>query len=391
MSVKKRPDGKYRARYYDAGGKEHSRHFARKVDADAWERDQRAAVARGTHVDPTAGRETVRTYGERWRTAQVQHRPQSVGTVERILRLHVYPVIGDRRIGSVRRSDVVALVTAWSSTAKPNTVRGRYSYMSAMFSGAVVDGAIGTSPCSRIKLPEVAPEQVVPLSVAQVQAIHDAIAEPYRPAVLVGAGCGMRISEVLGLTKASVRFLARDLDVTKQLARHGGAWVLVPPKSRRGVRVVPAPRFVLDALSTLTPGEMLGTLLHRGDSAKGEPVSRSMLGDAFADAVEDVNLLAERRAKDRKAGRTTEPELPTVPVGTSFHDLRHHYVSLLIEGGESVTAVAHRIGDTEAVTLRTYAHLWPDTADRTRRIIDAAWVREDQADGLRTAITEAAR
>jgi hypothetical protein len=39
----------------------------------------------------------------------------------------------------------------------------------------------------------------------------------------------------------------------------------------------------MDALSTLTPGEMLGTLFHRGDDAKGEPVSRWMLGDAFAD------------------------------------------------------------------------------------------------------------
>ncbi|MBL7493880.1 site-specific integrase [Frankia sp. AgB1.9] len=382
MSVKKRPDGKWRARYYDSAGKEHSRHFARKVDAESWERDQRAAVARGTHVDPAAGRETVRVYGERWRAAQVQHRPETATKVEVITRLHVYPVLGDRRIASVRRSDIQALVTAWSATAAPNSVASRFGWLAAIFKSATVDGVIGVSPCSMIRLPEVVGELVVPLTVAQVTAIHDAIAEPYRPAILVGAGCGPRISEVLGITKDSVRFLSRDLDVRKQLSARK-PWRLVPVKSKNSPRTVPAPTFVTDALSQLTPGAMLGTLLHRGDET-GEPISQVMLSTAFAGAVLEVNRLAEERARGRKAGRTTEPELPTVPAGTTFHDLRHTYASMLIDGGESVTVVADRLGDTAAQVLKTYSHLWPDSADRTRRIVDAAWSHQDQADELRT-------
>ncbi len=35
-SITKRPDGRWRARYRDAKGKEHARHFSRKVDAQAW-------------------------------------------------------------------------------------------------------------------------------------------------------------------------------------------------------------------------------------------------------------------------------------------------------------------------------------------------------------------
>ena len=35
-SIKKRPDGRYRARYRDDGGKEHARHFQRKTDAQQW-------------------------------------------------------------------------------------------------------------------------------------------------------------------------------------------------------------------------------------------------------------------------------------------------------------------------------------------------------------------
>ncbi|KJE23684.1 site-specific recombinase XerD [Frankia torreyi] len=384
-SVKKRPDGKWRARYYDAAGKEHSRHFARKTDASRWAADQESAVQRGVHVDPRAGRETVKAFAERWRTAQVQHRPRTARQVEIVMRVHTYPTLGDHRMSAVSRTAVQALVTSWASTAAPRTVVMRFAFLRAMFASAVDDGVIGRSPCVRIKLPEIVKEAVVPLTVEQVRALHDAIAKAYRPAILVGAGCGLRISEVLGLTEPAVRHLARDLDVRWQLSE-APPWKLLPVKTTNGVREVPAPAFVLDALSTLTAGEMLGTLLHRGDE-QWEPISARMVHLAFADAVEVVNRAAERRKRDRKARRTTAPELPSVPTGTTFHDLRHHYASTLIDGGESVTVVAARLGNDPAETLRTYSHLFPDSAERTRRIVDAAWAPadpQDQADGLRT-------
>ena len=35
-SVAKRPDGRWRARYRDESGREHSRHFAKRADAQWW-------------------------------------------------------------------------------------------------------------------------------------------------------------------------------------------------------------------------------------------------------------------------------------------------------------------------------------------------------------------
>jgi len=35
-SISRRPDGQWRARYRDEAGKEHARHFSRKVDAQRW-------------------------------------------------------------------------------------------------------------------------------------------------------------------------------------------------------------------------------------------------------------------------------------------------------------------------------------------------------------------
>jgi len=59
-------------------------------------------------------------------------------------------------------------------------------------------------------------------------------------------------------------------------------------------------------------------------------------------------------------------------VGVGFHALRHYYASLLIRHGESVTAVQSRLGHkTAKETLDTYAHLWPDSEDRTRAAVDS--------------------
>jgi len=59
--------------------------------------------------------------------------------------------------------------------------------------------------------------------------------------------------------------------------------------------------------------------------------------------------------------------------GVRFHELCHYHASLVIRHGESVKVVQARLGHASAVeTLNTYAHLWPDSEDRTRTAIDEA-------------------
>jgi hypothetical protein len=44
------------------------------------------------------------------------------------------------------------------------------------------------------------------------------------------------------------------------------------------------------------------------------------------------------------------------------HALRHFYASVLLDGGESIKTVSHRLGHADpAFTLRTYTHLMPDS------------------------------
>src|SRR3954466_7004132 len=108
-SITKRPDGQWRARYRDAAGKEHAKHFSRKVDGQRWLDEVTAAVVTGQYVDPKAGQVTFRDYAERWRQMQVQ-RPSSRAHIETVLRRHAYPTLGDRALSSILPSDIQAWV-----------------------------------------------------------------------------------------------------------------------------------------------------------------------------------------------------------------------------------------------------------------------------------------
>ena len=70
-SIARRPDGTWRPRYRDADGKEHSRHFARKVDAQRWLDEVTATVVTGMYVDPKAGRVTLSAFYATWAARQV--------------------------------------------------------------------------------------------------------------------------------------------------------------------------------------------------------------------------------------------------------------------------------------------------------------------------------
>ena len=86
-SISKRDNGKWRARYRDDAGKEHARHFERKVDGQRWLDETAASVVLGQYVNPRAGRVTVGAYAAQWQASQTW-RPTTARRVDSTLRNH---------------------------------------------------------------------------------------------------------------------------------------------------------------------------------------------------------------------------------------------------------------------------------------------------------------
>ncbi len=363
-SIQKRPDGRWRARYRDETGREHARHFARKVDAERWAASQVTDVARGVHIDPRAGKVTLGTYALAWAAGQV-HRESTRQTVESRLRLHVLPFLGDRPIGTIRKSEIQSWVRGRSDLLAASTTRVVFSYVSAIFRAAVEDRLIPSSPCGRVQLPKRDRRRVEPLTVEVVRALTDAISPRYRAVIVLAAGTGLRQGECFGLTLDRVDFLRQTLLVDRQMVMlTGRPTALGPPKTAASVRTVPLPQVVVDELAAHLAAYPPGSDGLLFTNAHGRPINRASFAQAW--------LPAARRAR--------------LPEGESFHSLRHFYASLLIRHGESVKVIQARLGHASAAeSLDTYSHLWPDSEDRTRQAVDA--VLAASADSVRTSET----
>jgi site-specific recombinase XerC len=161
---------------------------------------------------------------------------------------------------------------------------------------------------------------------------------------------------LITLRVQDVNFLGRSVRIGHQLDEHTRG--RVEPKTPRSRRTIPLPKVAADALAAHIaehPPLPDGTLFSGGN---GRPYAHSYYTRLIKTAV--------RRLADAK-GSMFPPE-------TTSHDLRHHYASVLLAAGESVVAVAERLGHDDAtMVIRVYGHLLPDSEDRTRKAVDQAW------------------
>lgn len=359
-SIQKRDNGRWRARYRDEAGKEHARHFDRKVDAQRWLDEVTASVLTGQYVDPRAGKVTFKEYAERWQKMQL-HRVNTAAAVDSALRVHAIPRFGARQMSTIRPGEIQQWVHDLSTTLAPSTVRVTYQHLRSVFRAAELDRVIARTPCERINLPDVEKSLIVPLETALVLEIERRMPARWAAMVPLMAGTGPRPGEAAGLSVDRLDFLRRRVRIDRQLLLTR-PHTFGPPKTKASVRTVPLPQVVVDRVAAhvaeFPPGEhgLLFTNRHRGVPNRDD-MARSFKAAAL------------------KAG---------APPETRLHDLRHYYASLLIRHGESVKVVQERLGHASAKeTLDTYSHLWPDSEDTTRAAVDSV-LGMAVADSLRT-------
>lgn len=361
-SLTRRPDGAWRARYRDPDGQEHARHFARRIDAARWLDETTAALVTGQYVDPRAGRETVRDYAERWRQMQ-DHRPGTQALYERVLRLHVYPVLGRLQLRNVRHSHARGFVTGLTRTMAPNSARQAHAITRTVFRAAVSDRLIPGSPFERIPLPRVQRLEVRPLAVDQVQQLAAAAPLQLRALVVLAAASGLRSGELLGLSVDRVDFLRREVTVDRQLVYvPGRPAYLGPPKTPESYRTVPVPGFAMDQLAAYLAGYPAAPadLVFRADH--GGPILRTTLNGRWRRALKAAGL-------DDTA---------------HLHHLRHGYASWLNAAGVPFTTVMELLGHApQGVTWSTYTHRVDGWDRQVRNVLEAAWAGR-AADYLRT-------
>lgn len=338
----------WQARWRTPEGEQRKRTLPRKVDAERFLVEIEASKSLGSYVD-LGNRTTV----AQWAAAR-PHRPSTARRVGFSIETHIAGTrLGERRLADVRPSKVQAWATDRAQVLSPSTLRQLVGLLRSIYASAVLDRLVGSSPVVRIALPRTATEPIVPLTVKQVTALAEQMPPRLRAAVITQAGLGLRLAELLALRVEDVDFLGRTVKVEHQIERDTGR--RVEPKTPRSRRTVPLPAVVGQALS-----EHIRRFPQRGPG--GELFTSSTGGVVPHGGYGGSRVFG---AAVKRAG---------LPAGTSSHDLRHHYASVLLHAGESVVTVAARLGHENAsLVLGTYGPVMPNSEERTRQAVDAAW------------------
>ncbi|MDX2358576.1 tyrosine-type recombinase/integrase [Dietzia sp. PP-33] len=370
---------------------ERRRGFDRKSDADD-ALAKRVGEVSEKRVDLTGRNLTVSAWLDTWLEQKIANglRPGTAASYRGHIDRYLKPLLGSKKLVDLSPADVEWLLVeirkprpapakrtrgqhATPKPMGPATARRVHATLRSALSTAKMRRYVTFNAAADVELPKVARHRVKPWSRDELtKFLNHANTEADGPLFEMYATTGLRRGELLGLRWADIDLNARILTVRQQLTentqnmtgpacsvcgQHHGSVAFGEPKTENGhYRRVPLLEGVVGAL-----------MVHR--LAQGE------LRTDHADIWVDHDLVFPR-----------DDGTPLLPSGVSarfhdltdaaglrrvrLHDLRHGYVSLLLESGVDIAAISKIVGHSSIqITADIYGHL-ADTAAQS--VVDAA-------------------
>jgi integrase len=337
-AVRQYRSGRWTASYLGPSGERirSGETFATKKEAEIWLSQVEADLSRGDWRAPDAGAVNFRVYAEKW----VEERELAVRTEDlyrHLLRLHIFPTFGGLDLDEITSPRV----REWRAerlrtTGAKTTVAKAYRLLKSILETAVDDELIQRNPC-RIKGAgkESAAERRI-ATVAQVDALADAIGIRWRLMVYLGAYGPMRPEELAGLRR-------RDVDVDNLVIRvrvaeperTNGKRAPGPTKSDASARVIVLPAFLRKEVQR-----------HLDWFAEKGPDGLVFVGEKGA---------AFRRTTFGRKWRRARA-VAGLPDGFRFYDLRHTGHTLLTRSGATLRDTMVRAGQSSEKAALIYQH-----------------------------------
>lgn len=329
---------KVKFRYTDWTGKRKEttkRGFKTKREALEWER---RFLLQNSKDIAMGFEEFVEIY---LKTIKPRIKPTTYQTKQYIIRDKIIPFFKEKRLCDIDSSDILrwqnALINERDQHGRgyqPTYLRTVSNQMSAIFNHAVRYYDLPRNPClaagkmGRHKASEmlfwtkdeydrfIVTMTEKPISYYAFQLLYFT---------------GIRIGELMALTKADFDFKKRTMRINKNYQVINGKPLIQNPKSEKSNRTIDLPQFLTDEIQDYC--EMIYGL---EDDDRLFEISKSYLHHEMDRGVSESGVKRIR-----------------------LHDLRHSHVAYLIELGFSPVEIAERLGHESISVTYQYAHLYP--------------------------------
>ena len=253
---------RYKARYEGSNGKEYSRTFDKKSDADNHLAAQRVSKKKGDWVDPNLGKVKVAAWIERWFPTTQHLKPTTRAGYRSVINTCTLPAFGNIQLRQVQNIDVKEWVSGMTARGlgSSRTTQAKITF-GAIMKAAVENGYIGKNPCTGVKLPPPSRREMRFLDADEVSQLAAEVDDRYRALILTLCYGGLRWGEAAALKRGRCDLLRSRLEIRESVSEVNGTLHFGTTKTDR-VRWVRLPAFLRDVLA-----EHLAQL-HRGRSRR---------------------------------------------------------------------------------------------------------------------------
>jgi integrase len=371
--------------WVDPNGRERSRAFQKKTDADNHADSMSVDALRGDYIDPKAGEVLFGTVAERWFSSRVVD-PSSKIRYEQVYRLHVEPHFARRQVKGLAPSQIQARIGELADTHGASTIATAFLIIQGVLDLAVADEAIKKNPAKSpvVQVPKWTGQKIVPWADESVYGVIDAHPEHLKPIPVLGAACGLRQGELFGVALEDFDFEERVLYVRRQIKKLGRVEVYALPKSDRE-RVVPLPEWAAQTIQQFVKAHKPRPYTLPWEKPEGKDRTVNLLSRWADDKHLRARLYNEQTWRPALVGADLAPQPTKDARGRlryandrrdGMHALRHYYASVLLAEGVSIRELAEYLGHSDpGFTLRTYIHMLPDSHERAINAIDGRHFR----------------
>ena len=273
-------------------------------------------------------------------------------TKEHIIRTKILPYFGKLKISEISTKEVIAwqneMLAYRDEKKKPYSqtyLKTLHNQLSAIFNHAVRYYELRSNPAAKAgNMGSEEHKEMLFWTKEEYLKFADAMMDKpvsyYAFEILYW--CGLRMGELLALTPVDFNFETHTLRINKSYQRLHREDVITPPKTLKSNRTIKMPQFLCDEIQ-----DYLKMLYEPKEDERIFTISKSYLHHEM-----------NRGSKVSGVKRIR------------VHDLRHSHVSLLINMGFTVLAIADRMGHESIDITYRYAHLFPSEQTQMAEQLD---------------------
>jgi integrase len=366
-AIDERSPGVFRLRYRINGQRFSTTFKGTRPEAKTKLRELLRSGDTGEHIAPD--RMTVAEWIKLWielgapSRRKRPPRQRAIERYEQLLRIHVVPQIGTKRLQGLASTDIDVLYRdlGEACTVATRTQAHVHSVLNACLAAAARTGKLNSNPMERVqKIPHAGDDDETGQALDEDELTM--LVQGFRPSALfpinaLAAYTGARLREILALQWVDLDPIAKTLRIERAIEEtkaHGRT--IKPPKTKRGIRT----NTIDDHLVQLLLREREKHLRLVAGIPDRTPVDLSLIKlpagalmfPSFAGAEIDLTKLRDGRAVSREFSRQARKRGFADLV---FKDLRSSHETILLDRGVPVHVVAKRCGHDPAVLLRSYA------------------------------------